>query len=137
MTEYYGIGCTYDEDVSEEFFQGNMICISSRTSGRLYFKGMFDNVKSKDIVFLKSVKRGKDRFLRIKAIGIVDNNDQEFESDYGHSKKVEWLHYIPDGIVDIPLIKDGGVQRNTRIYREYNPEIIAQIDGLVERYKKD
>ena len=141
MTAYYGLGCTYrdDGDVSENFFKTNRVCISSSNRNRVYFEGMFNDIKANDIVFLKSIIRGKKRFLRIKAIGIIDKDDNTFESDdYGHTKKVIWYPpYNPDGIDDdILLIPDGGVQRNTRIYREYNPKIIEQIDDLIKKYKK-
>ena len=136
MTSYYGIGCMYSDDneLSKDFYSNNTISIGSHNPNRLYFKGLFENIKKDDIVFLKTKKRG---FLRIKAVGFVDKNDEMFESEKGYSKRVNWLHFNSGGIIDIPLIRDGGNQRISRLYQEFNPNIIEQIDKLIEKYKKN
>ena len=96
---------------------------------------MFDEIKKNDIVVLKTKNRRKNTLI-IRAIGIVKDSERS-ENELGYCKKVRWLDDDPEGIKTIQLYGDGGVQRNTRIYREYNPDIIKQIDELVKKYKKD
>ena len=134
----YGIGYNYkiEGDLSEQFLDKGIVCISSRTKTRLYFLGMFRAIEKGDIVIMKSFTI-QNQILTIKAIGIVDNIDENSkEGDLGYCIKVNWLSHNSNGIKDISIDRDGG-PRNRRIYREYNPEIIKQIDELVEKYKKD
>jgi hypothetical protein len=74
--------------------------------------------------------------LIIKAVGTVNNKniDKDNIDGLGLCIKVNWHSpYNENGIKEIQLTGDGGIQRNTTIYREYNSEIIQQINELIER----
>lgn len=135
----YGVGCTYEKkDVSDEFVRKGMVCIGWRPDEKLYFHGMFKDIEEGDVIVLKSfIRRPGEQILRIKAIGtVVDTNIRK--NDLGHCICVAWLPgYDANGIEDIPLYGDGGIQRATTIYREHNPELCRQIERLMERLRKD
>jgi hypothetical protein len=140
MTAYYGIGCTYKDrgNICDTFYKQDIACVSSHDKKKRYFHGLLWSVEERDIIILKSyiIQKNKKPILRIKAIGIVDNTkDNTEEKDYGYCIKVNWFTYNPNGIKDISI--EDGFSRGNRIYREYNSDIIKQIDELVEKYKKD
>lgn len=140
MVNYYGIGSYYLEEQEEhlnEFYNNNMICISSINPERLYYKGMFENIKKGDIVFLKSIKRRTPRKLIIRVVGRVTDEKIQ-ENTFGYKRKVEWLTSLnKEGIIIHDLKADGGVQRNTRIFQEFNPNIIKEINNILKEYRKD
>lgn len=66
MIVYYGIGCNYGNgEYSNEFYENDMICIASNNPERIYFIGMFDNIRNGDIAFIKTIKRTAPRILKI------------------------------------------------------------------------
>jgi hypothetical protein len=139
MQAHYGIGSYYTKenaDYSKDFYDNNMVCISSSNPERLYFKGLFENIKKNDIVFLKSIKR-KRRRLIVRAIGEVLRDDID-NNDYGYKRDVKWLTpFNEDGLIEIKIIRDGGSQRTGRIFQEFNPNIIGEIEEIIKKYRRD
>jgi hypothetical protein len=112
-----------------------MVCIWCDPE-ELYFKGIFENIKKHDIVFLKSLKR-KRRRLIIRTIGEV-LEDKTDENEFGYKKEVKWLTpFNEDGLTEIKIIKDGGSQRTGRIFQEFNSNMIKEIDKIIKKYGKD
>ena len=132
----YGIGCMYDdEDVCPKFHKKGIACIGWSPEDKPYLYGILREISIGDIIILKSFfPRGGQQVLRIKAVGIVINDNVEVIKDLGHCLKVKWISYDADGIKEheFPSGKsDAGVQRGTTIYKEYNPEICKQIVDLM------
>lgn len=143
MVVYYGIGGWYKiprGTVADDFLRESKACISSHTKPynkrRRGFQETFLGIKKEDNIFLKSFfiqKRVK--VLRIKATGkVICTKDNQKETDLGYCIEVKWDNYDPDGLRDISI--NDVDDRNTRIYREVNRDIIKIIDDLIERYRK-
>jgi hypothetical protein len=128
----YGIGCDYSgEDQLEDFINRKIACMGHNPDEYSYYKGLFKDIKNKDIIFLKSIIMQK-RKLRVKAVGIVDNPEVGDKGTSGYGVKVNWINSDPDGIIDIDVDSDGGWQpRCCTIFREYNEKIISQIQNLI------
>lgn len=128
----YGIGCTYDAgDVSQQFFDRGIVCIGWDENQKQYYQGLFQSIETGDIIVMKSLDRQGQRLI-IKGVGIVSDNTIKTDDEFGLSIAVEWLNYDPDGLKEIHLTGDGGVQRNTTIYKEHNKEYIKEIIGLMK-----
>jgi hypothetical protein len=133
----YGIGCDYDGNyVGDQFYQKKVACIGwPLKDNKDYLFGLMDEIKIGDIVVLKSFfqRKGK-QVIRIKAIGIVSNNNRVRVKNLGYGVKVQWLKYNDENLHEFEFDNDkfdGGVQRRTTIYREYNSEICKRIIRLL------
>jgi len=131
----YGIGCNYSgEDLFEYFLNEGVACMGHRPKEYSYFTGLFKEIKDGDIIFLKSLDMRKKE-LKIKAIGYA--KDPKFEDkgeELGHGINVRWIKYNTSGLAKINVTSDGGWQpRGTTIFKEYNEDIIRQIQDLVKR----
>lgn len=130
----YGIGCNYSghEDVSEDFHDRGVACMGHDPDKYPYFTGLFKEIKNGDIIILKSLDMRRKK-LKIKAIGIANNPKFEAKGSPGHGINVDWKKYDSDGIAEIDVSSDGGWQpRGTTIFKEYNKDIISQIENLLK-----
>ena len=99
-----------------------------------YYKGIFDEIKGGDIIFIKSfiIKGG---VLRIRAIGFAKTPPKpgpKYNHDYGIDIK-KWIKANPDGIIDIKVPEDGGRRSRTgTIFREYNQKVIDRNIELIQ-----
>jgi hypothetical protein len=132
----YGLGCMYgDENVCSDFIKKDLACIGWEPAEKPYIYGIIRDINIGDILVLKSFfQRKGNQVLRIKAFGFVLNNIIEEDIKLGHCLKVKWISYKPEGIEDFEFPNeefDGGVQRRSTIYREYNLEVCKKIINLI------
>ena len=135
---FYGFGCKYDnKDVCDDFFKKKLACVGWDPDEKPFFYGILKEIDVGDIIFLKSFfQRHGNQVLRIKSIGIVINNNIKEIEDLGHCIKVKWVSYKADGLTEIEFPNeefDGGVQRRSTIYKEYNADICKKIINLLVR----
>jgi len=131
----YGIGCDYDgKDVGNDFYTKGVACIGWAPEDKPYLYGIMKEIDIGDIIIIKSFfQRGGKQVLRIKAVGIVTDNLIKRVKNLGHCLEVKWLRYEADGITELEFTKeefDAGVQRQTTIYKEYNPDVCKRIIEL-------
>lgn len=104
-----------------------MACVGWKPEQKPFFYGILKEINVGDIVFLKSFfEQEGNQVLRIKAVGIIIDNEIQKTEDLGHCLKVKWISYDADGLKDIKFPNeefDGGVQRRTTIYKEHNADI--------------
>ena len=135
----YGIGYKYNgrKDVSKDFLDNDIACMNHDPEKFPYFVGLFKEIKDKDIIVLKTSPMS-ERKLKIRAIGRVSKSKFERKGNVGYGISVDWIGYDDNGIEEINTYSDGGWhQRCMAIYKEYNPEIIKQIDKLIQKYEKE
>lgn len=132
----YGIGCKYgDEDVCSDFIKKKLACVGWGPDEKPFFHGILKDIDIGDIILLKSFfQRHGNQVLRIKGIGIIINNKIQEIEDLGHCLDVKWVSYEVDGLIDLEFPNeeyDGGVQRRSTIYKEYNDDICKKIITLL------
>ena len=125
----YGIGYKYKDrkDVSKLFLDNSVACMNHKPEDFPYFVGLFNEIKEKDIIVLKTHPRAEKR-LKIRAIGRANNPKPEKKGSIGYGISVNWVKDYQNSIKEIGTFSDGGFhQRSMAIYKEYNPKIIKQI----------
>lgn len=128
----YGIGSYYEEDLSKEFYKEGIIAIGWEQDEKKYYHGAFKTIENGDIILMKTVSRNKQKII-VRGIGIVKDNETNEHEKYGSCIKVEWLDYDQDGLMENELSGDGGIQRGTTIYKEFNKDYINEV---IEHIKK-
>lgn len=121
----YGIGAFYDEDVSEEFIEDNVIGTGWDIGTAPELHEYFKSLKVGDIVYLKAAQFGKD--ITVKAIGvIVDNVILNTTNHYRTviGRNVKWID-TESFVIPRPTEKNN-VRSNT-VYEEFHPLVQAEI----------
>jgi len=131
----YGIGADYDgKYVGDEFYNSGVACIGWGLETKPYLYGIIREISIGDVVIIKSFfQRAGKQVLRIKGIGIVTDNKLTDLQNLGQCIEVRWLKYDANFLKEIEYANeefDGGVQRRTTIYKEYNPDICKAIVEL-------
>jgi hypothetical protein len=126
----YGIGAYYDEDVSDEFINNNIIGTGWTVVDAPELHEYFRSLKVGDIVYIKSAQFGQD--IVVKAIGIITDNvilnaTTHRLTEIG--RNVRWVS-TERFTISIPAEKNN-VRSNT-LYEEFHPlvqqEIISRIN---------
>ena len=135
----FGIGYKYKgrKDVSKDFLANSIACMNHDPVKFLYFVGLFEEVKDRDIIVLKTLPM-REKKLKIRAIGRVSDSKFEKKGNSGYGISVDWIKDKQNGIKEIETYSDGGFhQRGMAIYKEHNPEICKIIEKLIEKYEKN
>ncbi len=131
----YGIGYKYKgrKDVSKPFLDNSVACMNHEPKDFPYFVGLFNEIRDRDIVFLKTAPM-REKKLKIRAIGRANNPTPEKKDNIGYGIDVDWVKDYQNSKKEISISSDGGWhQRCMAIYKEYNPKIIKQINDWIER----
>ena len=127
----FGIGATHEEDVSEKFIELGVACIGWPEPQATALHEILKHLKVGDIIYIKSSPIGKG--LRVKAVGIVIDNNVLEVKDLGKGVSVKWIW---SGYNVIGEINDKYNVRNNTIYEEFNKEVQKYIlDLMFEKMK--
>lgn len=121
----YGIGAYYDEDVSDEFIDDNVIGTGWDLATAPELHEYFKSLKVGDIVYLKAAQFGSD--ITVKAIGIITDNvilntTNHYRTEIG--RNVKWVD--TDKFV-IPRPAEKNNVRSNTVYEEFHPLVQAEI----------
>jgi hypothetical protein len=125
----YGIGFKFGkDDVSGDFFSGNLVGTGWGVDDAPDIHQFFNFLKVGDIVYLKSAGPGTK--IAVRAVGIITNDDILDEASSSVVQIGRSVRWISKRQFDIPKPADekNNVRSNT-IYEEYHPEVQAQILG--------
>ncbi|MGP8215680.1 MAG: hypothetical protein ACLQQ4_08975 [Bacteroidia bacterium] len=116
----FGIGAYFSGgqgDVSERFISEGLACIGWGEDEAPTLHEILRYIKLGDIIYIKSnpINQG----LRIKAVGIVTDNNVIENSELGSGVRVRWIW---TGL-DIQEIEDIYNVRNNTIYEEHNRDV--------------
>ncbi|MVN92677.1 hypothetical protein [Mucilaginibacter aquatilis] len=130
----YGIGAKYDTtDISAIFLKENFVATGWDDFDAPDLHEYFKVINPGDIVYIKSCSYSSD--ITVKGVGIVTND--ELLTSKRHSRieigrNVKWI-YKNWFVIDRPSEGKNNVRANT-IYREFHPDIIAEIMRVYNRY---
>lgn len=120
----YGVGASYDRDVSPEFIRDNIIGTGWDDDEAPELREYFQSLKVGDIVYIKAVAFGANN-ITVKAIGLIrDNIILRNTNLVSTGRNVKWL-VTQRFLIPRPVEKNN-VRSNT-IYEEFHPEILRQI----------
>jgi len=124
----YGIGAYYngEEDVSEDFVSEGLACVGWDFETAPTLHVLLRQIKNGDIVYIKSTPIGQG--LRIKAVGIVVNNNLAENDDLGTCVTVRWLWAGNENLGDI---NDKYNVRNNTLYEELNRDVQSRVIDLL------
>ena len=113
----FGIGAYHnDEDVSGDFIENQVACIGWSIDDAPSLHHMLGTLKIGDLIYIKSAPIGK---LRIKAVGIIINNEIKTVDKLGKGLTVNWTWR---GVEKFDISDKYNV-RNNSLYEEFNSEI--------------
>lgn len=118
----YGVGAYYDEDVSGEFIQRNLVGVGWDEDDAPELQQYFRALKVGDIVYIKAAFGGND--ITVKAIGIILDNDILSNDLVTTGRNVKWLS--TDRFV-IPKPTEKNNVRSNTVYEEFHPIVLRQI----------
>ena len=122
----FGIGATYDTDVSQDFINNGVACVGWDAIEASALHEMLRFIKVGDIIYIKSSPIGKG--IRVKGIGIVEDNTLRTVPNLGTGISVNWLW---SGHENLGTIKDKYNVRNNTLYEEFNAEVQGKILQLL------
>jgi len=123
----YGIGARYEnDDVSDEFINNQVACIGWGINDAPSLFSILRTFKIGDIIYIKSSPIGQG--LRVKAVGIIQNNQIMDIPDLGTSVQVRWIWR---GHENLGNIDDRYNVRNNTLYEEFNPDVQQRILELL------
>lgn len=122
----FGIGASYEYDVSEDFIKNEVACIGWDQADATALYEILRFLKLGDIIYIKSAPIGKG--LRVKAIGIVKDNTLQNIPNLGTGVSVKWIW---TGHENVGKINDKYNVRNNTLYEEFNREVQQKILDLL------
>jgi hypothetical protein len=128
----YGIGAKYEtEDVSSEFIEESVIGTGWSENDAPDIHEYFKILEPGDIVYIKSCSYSSN--ITVKGIGLVVDDEILGSSELLEiGRNVQWLT-SEWFTIEKPEKNKNNVRANT-IYREFDPEIIAQIMFEVDQH---
>lgn len=128
----FGIGAFYSSDVSKYFIDNSMAYVGWSKDEAPSLYEILRIIKLGDIIYIKSAPPGSG--LRVKAVGIVVDNETTENKVYGTGIKVKWLWTGPEILINID---DKYNVRNNTLYEEYNKIIQTKIlDLIFQNFKR-
>lgn len=118
----YGVGAYYDEDVSGEFIQRNLVGVGWEEDDAPELQQYFRALKVGDIVYIKAAFGGND--ITVKAIGIIRDNEVLSNDLVTTGRNVKWLS--TDRFV-IPKPTEKNNVRSNTVYEEFHPIVLSLI----------
>ena len=123
----FGIGAHYDgQDVSDDFVANKVACIGWSEADAPAVYEVMKHFKVGDIVYIKSAPIGHG--IRVKAIGIVDDNKMRSVAGLGEGVGIKWVW---SGHENLGTIDDKYNVRNNTIYEEYSRAVQNEILKLL------
>jgi len=122
----YGIGATYDRDVADEFVNNNVACVGWDITDAPSLHEILKLFKVGDIVYIKSSPIGQG--LRVKAIGIITDNQIRNVPNLGTGVGVKWIW---TGHENFGTIDDKYNVRNNTLYEEFNKNVHTKLLALL------
>jgi len=130
----YGIGSTYggQDEMMHDFVTRGLACIGWSFEDAPAYISQLREMTPGDVVFLKSfpVSHG----LYIKAVGLVCDAQKVEDKDLGEGRHILWVWAAEnkDSYVRLGRMDDKYDQmRGGTIYREFNPEVITTLMGII------
>lgn len=119
----FGIGASFgDVDMTDTFTKNNMVALGWSPKDAPSQHKLMQSLKVGDIVFIKSAPIGKG--LRVKAVGIIIDNNLSNMANVGIGLKVKWVW---TGVENLGNIGDKYNVRNVSLYEEFNPVVLKAI----------
>jgi len=115
----YGIGAYQDRDVSADFIQAGGVFVGWDANDAPDLHQFLRQLRTGDIVFIKSAPRGRN-WMEIIAVGVILDGDVLPPGQYPIGRRVRWI-CTQRRRVPIPQGKNN-VRFNT-LYEEFHPEI--------------
>ena len=131
----YGVGANYGSiDVSSVFIYDQIIATGWDDYEAPDLHEYFKSIEIGDIVYLKSCSYSSN--IKVKGIGIVVD-DVVLNATSGHNlieigRNVKWIYETWFTIIR-PSEQKNNVRANT-LYREFHPDVIAQIMNIVNTH---
>ncbi|MCK9398526.1 MAG: hypothetical protein M0Q51_00845 [Bacteroidales bacterium] len=124
----YGIGAYYEgsTDVSGDFIDNELACVGWSKTDAPSLHEILRYLKVGDIIYIKSAPIGQD--LRVKAVGIIIDNELVFNDELGTGVRVKWLWTGNEVLGDF---HDKYNVRNNTLYEEFNKSIQSKILSLI------
>ena len=122
----FGIGATYDRDVSNEFIDNGVACVGWDATDASALHEILRFLKLGDIIYIKSAPIGKG--IRVKGIGIVKDNTLISIPNLGTGVLVNWVW---SGYENLGTIRDKYNVRNNTLYEEFNRDVQTRILELL------
>jgi hypothetical protein len=122
----FGIGATYDRDVSNEFIDNGVACVGWDATDASALHEILRFLKLGDIIYIKSAPIGKG--IRVKGIGIVKDNTLISIPNLGTGVLVNWVW---SGHENLGTIHDKYNVRNNTLYEEFNRDVQTRILELL------
>jgi len=122
----FGIGATYDRDVSNEFIDTGVACVGWDVTDAPALHEILRFLKLGDIIYIKSAPIGQG--IRIKGIGIVQDNTLRQVPKLGTGVGVNWIW---TGHENIGTIDDKYNVRNNTLYEEFNRDVQVKVLELL------
>ncbi len=123
----FGIGAYYDEDVSAEFIQANIVGVGWNVKDAPELHQFMCALKVGDIVYIKAFSPSSPDII-IKAIGIIMNAEIRTAANSNDlvacGRNVRWIH---NQELRIPKPHEKNNVRANTIYEEFNPEVQRMI----------
>jgi hypothetical protein len=118
----YGVGAYYDQDVSGEFIQRNLVGVGWDENDAPELQEYFRALKVGDIIYIKAAFGGND--ITVKAIGIIRDYEILSNDLVTTGRNVKWLSR--DRFVIPKPIEKNNVRSNT-VYEEFHPLVLERI----------
>lgn len=122
----FGIGATYDRDVSNEFIDNNVACVGWDAEEAPALHEILRFLKLGDIIYIKSAPIGQG--IRVKGIGIVQDNTLRQVPNLGTGVVVNWFW---TGHENLGAIDDKYNVRNNTLYEEFNRDVQERVLELL------
>ena len=119
----FGIGAYYDEDVSQNFIQANLVGVGWDAVDAPELHQFIRSLKVGDIVYIKAYPPGSSDII-VKAVGII-TDDQERNRANSNTlvacgRNVHWIHTTE---FRIPRPREKNNVRANTMYEEFHPEV--------------
>lgn len=119
----FGVGAYYEEDVSQNFIQANLVGVGWDASDAPELHQFIRALKVGDIVYIKSFSPSSPDII-VKAIGII-TDDEIRTSDNSNNlvscgRNVRWIHSQE---IRIPKPHEKNNVRANTMYEEFHPEV--------------
>jgi hypothetical protein len=122
----FGIGATYDKDVSTDFIEQELACVGWDENDAPPAHSILRQLRTGDIIFIKSF--APQVGLTIKAVGLVMEGKVRNNADLGSCVSVKWIW---KGEERIGKLNDKWPVRSVTIYEEHHPAVQKKVIELL------
>ena len=115
----FGIGATYEDDVSQDFIEANLVGIGHEVEHAPELHQFMRILKVGDIVYIKLFSHTLPD-MKIKAIGVIIDDKEVKHELVTCGRHVKW---VSKQEISIPNPRDKFNVRMNSMYEEFHPEV--------------